>query len=104
VISRKHQHGARPHILIARGGKRVRDRRQLRTDSRPRRSGGRAPCWCSAISPKPMKRTKPCATKAALIQTILNTVVDGIITVRASSGVFETVNPAAERMFGYSAQ
>jgi PAS domain S-box-containing protein len=41
--------------------------------------------------------------KAALIQTILNTVVDGIITVRASSGVFETVNPAAERMFGYSA-
>ena len=41
--------------------------------------------------------------KAALIQTILNTVVDGIITVRASSSVFETVNPAAERMFGYSA-
>jgi len=41
--------------------------------------------------------------KAALIQTILNTVVDGIITVRASSGAVETVNPAAERMFGYSA-
>jgi PAS domain S-box-containing protein len=41
--------------------------------------------------------------KAALIQTILNTVVDGIITVRASSGVIETANRAAERMFGYSA-
>ncbi|WP_198674868.1 PAS domain S-box protein [Rhodoferax ferrireducens] len=39
---------------------------------------------------------------AALIQTILNTVVDGIITLHASGGVVETVNPAAERMFGYA--
>jgi PAS domain S-box-containing protein len=39
----------------------------------------------------------------ALIQTILNTVVDGIITLQASDGVIETLNPAAERMFGYSA-
>jgi PAS domain S-box-containing protein len=39
---------------------------------------------------------------AALIQTILNTVVDGIVTFRARGGVVETVNPAAERMFGYS--
>ncbi len=39
----------------------------------------------------------------ALTQTILNTVVDGIITLRASSGIVETVNPAAERMFGYLA-
>jgi len=37
----------------------------------------------------------------ALIQTILNTVVDGIITLRASDTLIETINPAAERMFGY---
>ncbi|HUW28444.1 MAG TPA: PAS domain S-box protein [Sulfuriferula sp.] len=40
---------------------------------------------------------------AALIQTILNTVVDGIITLHAHHGIVETVNPAAERMFGYTA-
>lgn len=40
---------------------------------------------------------------AALIQTILNTVVDGIITLHASDGIVETVNPAAEKMFGYAA-
>ena len=40
---------------------------------------------------------------AALIQTMLNTVVDGIITIQARSGMVETVNPAAERMFGYRA-
>jgi len=38
-----------------------------------------------------------------LIQTILNTVADGIITLSADSGIVETVNPAAERMFGYAA-
>jgi PAS domain S-box-containing protein len=41
---------------------------------------------------------------AALIQTILNTVVDGIVTLHARGGVVETVNPAAERMFGYRAE
>ena len=40
---------------------------------------------------------------SALVQTILNTVVDGIITIRAHGGVIETVNPAVEQMFGYSA-
>jgi PAS domain S-box-containing protein len=40
---------------------------------------------------------------AAQIQTILNAVVDGIITLRASDGVVETFNPAAERLFGYDA-
>jgi PAS domain S-box-containing protein len=40
---------------------------------------------------------------AALLQTILNTVVDGIITLSASSGLVETANPAAERLFGYAA-
>ncbi|GAB2879806.1 hypothetical protein GCM10027046_04760 [Uliginosibacterium flavum] len=40
---------------------------------------------------------------SALVHTILNTVVDGIITLHASSGVVETVNPAAEKMFGYAA-
>ncbi|MBF0166816.1 MAG: PAS domain S-box protein [Alphaproteobacteria bacterium] len=38
---------------------------------------------------------------AALIKTILNTVVDGIITLHAGTGAIETANPAAERMFDY---
>ncbi len=40
---------------------------------------------------------------AAQIHAILNTVVDGIMTVRVSTGLIETVNLAAERMFGYEA-
>ncbi len=40
---------------------------------------------------------------SALVQTILNTVADGIITLHAASGKVATVNPAAERMFAYSA-
>ena len=40
---------------------------------------------------------------AAQIQTILNTVVDGIMTIHAQGGIIETVNPAAEHMFGYGA-
>jgi len=40
---------------------------------------------------------------ASLIQTILNAVVDGIITIHAGNGIIETVNPAAERIFGYNA-
>jgi PAS domain S-box-containing protein len=40
---------------------------------------------------------------AALLQTILNTVGDGIITLHASNGTIETVNPNAQKMFGYSA-
>lgn len=39
---------------------------------------------------------------SALIQTVLNTVADGIITLNASGGIIEKVNPAAERMFGFS--
>jgi len=39
----------------------------------------------------------------AMIQTILGTVVDGIITTHAQTGIIQTVNPAAERMFGYAA-
>jgi PAS domain S-box-containing protein len=35
------------------------------------------------------------------IRSILNTVVDAVITLDASSDLIETVNPAAERMFGY---
>ena len=41
---------------------------------------------------------------AALVQTILNTVVDGIVTLQARGGIVEKVNPAAERMFGYTAE
>ncbi len=40
---------------------------------------------------------------AALVQTMLNTVVDGIITIHARGGMVETINPAAEKMFGYTA-
>lgn len=40
---------------------------------------------------------------AALLQTILNTVGDGIITLHANNGTIETVNPNAQKMFGYSA-
>ncbi|MDP2441333.1 PAS domain S-box protein [Rhodoferax sp.] len=40
---------------------------------------------------------------AALVQTILNTVVDGLVTIHAQGGIIETVNPAIELMFGYSA-
>jgi len=39
----------------------------------------------------------------ALIQTILNTVVDGVITIHASGGIVERANQAAEQMFGYAA-
>jgi PAS domain S-box-containing protein len=40
---------------------------------------------------------------SALVQTILNTVVDGIITLRAAGGTIESANRAAEQMFGYTA-
>ena len=40
---------------------------------------------------------------AALIQTILNTVADGVITLHAEGGVVARANSAAERMFGYAA-
>ncbi|MDD2919466.1 PAS domain S-box protein [Rhodoferax sp.] len=40
---------------------------------------------------------------AALLQTILNTVADGLVTIHAHGGIIETVNPAIELMFGYSA-
>jgi two-component system sensor histidine kinase EvgS len=50
--------------------------------------------------------TQEYAAQAALrdsatrIQTILNTVTDGIITIN-EQGIVETINPAAERLFGY---
>lgn len=40
---------------------------------------------------------------AALVQTILNTVVDGIVTIHAQGGAIESANPAIQHMFGYSA-
>ena len=39
----------------------------------------------------------------ALVQTILNTVADGVITLHAHGGIIQTINPAIEQMFGYSA-
>ena len=40
----------------------------------------------------------------ALLQTILNTVGDGIFTMQAQSGLLETVNPSIEQLFGYTAE
>lgn len=40
---------------------------------------------------------------SALVQAVLHTVVDGIITIQARGGIIEKVNPAVERMFGYTA-
>lgn len=40
---------------------------------------------------------------AVLIQTILNTVADGVLTLHGKSLLVETVNPAIEVMFGYAA-
>lgn len=40
---------------------------------------------------------------SALIQAVLNTVVDGIIVLRARDRTIEKVNPSAENMFGYAA-
>lgn len=40
---------------------------------------------------------------AALVQTMLNTVADGLVTVHADGGTIETANPAIELLFGYSA-
>ncbi|MES2583092.1 MAG: PAS domain S-box protein [Pseudomonadota bacterium] len=40
---------------------------------------------------------------AARVQTILNTVGDGIVTLQAQGGIIESANPAIEQMFGYSA-
>ncbi len=40
---------------------------------------------------------------AARVQTILNTVSDGVVTMQAHGGIMESVNPAIELLFGYSA-
>lgn len=41
---------------------------------------------------------------ASLVQAILNTVVDGVVTVHANDAHIQSANAATERMFGYSAQ
>ncbi|NOT85000.1 MAG: PAS domain S-box protein [Methylococcaceae bacterium] len=41
--------------------------------------------------------------KSVLVETILNTVVDGIITLHAKNNLIETVNPGTEHIFGYTA-
>ena len=47
-------------------------------------------------------RTAELNVSAARIQAILDTVADGIITIN-QRGLVETMNPAAERLFGYAA-
>jgi PAS domain S-box-containing protein len=41
---------------------------------------------------------------ATLVQSVLNSVADGVVTLQARGGVIEKANPAAERMFGYDSQ
>ena len=48
------------------------------------------------------ERTAELGESTMRIQTILNTVADGIITI-AQRGMVESLNPAAERLFGYAA-
>ena len=38
---------------------------------------------------------------ATQVQTILNTLADGVVTVSASNGIITSANPATERLFGY---
>ncbi|MBK8792708.1 MAG: PAS domain S-box protein [Holophaga sp.] len=40
----------------------------------------------------------------ALIQTVLNSAVDGIVTFQAESGLVDTANPSARKMFGHSTE
>lgn len=40
---------------------------------------------------------------AARFQTVLNTALDGVITLHVQDGIVETANPAAQEMFGYAA-
>lgn len=40
---------------------------------------------------------------SAIIEAILNSVVDGIVTFHARDGIIKTVNPSAEKMFGFDA-
>ena len=40
---------------------------------------------------------------AARVQTLLNTLSDGIVSLHAEGGIVESANPAMERLFGYSA-
>jgi len=39
-----------------------------------------------------------------VIQTILSTVADGIITIHANNNLLDSINPAAEKLFGYTAE
>lgn len=48
------------------------------------------------------ERTRSLNDSSTRIQTILDTVVDGIITIN-DHGIIETLNPASERIFGYKA-
>ena len=48
------------------------------------------------------ERTAQLNASSTRIQTILDTIADGILTIN-QSGIVETINPAAERLFGYAA-
>ena len=47
------------------------------------------------------KKTASLSASEERLRTVLDTVVDGIITVK-ENGVIETINPAVERIFGYA--
>ena len=50
-----------------------------------------------------IENEKAIQASASRLQTVLNNVVDGIITIN-SKGIVQSFNPASENMFGYSAE
>ncbi|NNM78855.1 MAG: PAS domain S-box protein [Gallionella sp.] len=56
----------------------------------------------SELEARVAERTAQLNASSTRIQTILDTIADGIITIN-QSGIVETMNPAAERLFGYAA-
>ncbi|MBW8077470.1 MAG: PAS domain S-box protein, partial [Gallionella sp.] len=56
----------------------------------------------SELEARVAERTAQLNASSTRIQTILDTIADGIITIN-QSGIVETMNPAAERLFGYTA-
>lgn len=71
-------------------------------DRRLARQGSQDLAHLQKLHAELKERTINLNDSASRIHAILDTVVDGIITIN-KSGIVETLNPAAERIFGYTA-